>query len=696
MADLQGTFRTAAGFIGRNRGLILPAMAAAMVFVILVPLPPLLLDVLLAANIALSAVILLTAIYIRRTLEFSVFPAVLLCATLLRLTLNIATTRLILTAGAEGRGVEEAQYAAGNVVWAFSYFVTANSLAVGVILFVVIAIIQFVVITKGTARVSEVHARFVLDAMPGKQMAIDADLNAGLIDEQQARQRRTGLDQEADFYGAMDGACKFIRGDAVAAVLITAVCILGGLYVGQVQYHWNWPQTVDLFTRLTIGEGLVMQVPAFIVSIAAALIVTRGAAQKDLGEEVVGQLTAKPVALVITAVFLGLLALTRLPKLPLAMAGIGCAALAWLLMRERRGAETEPPADAKPATDKAQNFEELLAVDPMRIELGYALVKLVDASQGGDLAERITNLRRQLAGEMGLLVPPIRVKDEMRIESHLYVIRIRGERVADGRLYPSQVLAIRGEGSSSAGKLVGRTAIDSASGREALWISPSQAPEAQMMDWSVFTAADALIRHLGEVIRAHAADLLTRQQVSQMLDAVKQHSGTLVAEVTEKLRVGQIQKVLQNLLRERVPIRDLEAILEALGEAAPLTSDTDQLTEHVRSALARTLSRQFCGADGKLRCICLEGELEETIASYASGGRTSLAVPPELASRLADAVADAIGELKRRGGKPVVLCAPQVRPALRKLLAPAMPDASVLSYSEIESVEVESQATVRI
>ena len=401
MAEQAGPLQTAVQFIERHRGLILPVVAAGMIFVILMPLPPVVINLLLIANLTLAAMILLTVIYVDSPLDFSVFPTVLLGATVFRLVLNVATTRLILTAGADGRGIAEAQSAAGQVVWTFSHFVTAGSLAVGVILFVIIAVVQFVVITKGAARISEVSARFVLDAMPGKQMAIDGDLSAGLITEVQARQRRQTVSRQADFHGAMDGASKFLRGDAVAAVVITLVNILGGIYVGMVQYGWNFSDTVDLFTRLTIGDGLVAQVPALIISLSAALLVTRSAAKTNLGEEVVRQLASRPIVLGLTAVFLAALSLTSLPKGPLLLLGVGLVGLAMLLSRRQKAAEAAAEDEAADTPDErtgpaVDDIQELLTVDPIRIEMGYALVSLVDSSQG-DLLSRITALRRQIA-----------------------------------------------------------------------------------------------------------------------------------------------------------------------------------------------------------------------------------------------------------------------------------------------------------
>jgi flagellar biosynthesis protein FlhA len=702
MADGRATIGKIARAIGRHRGLLLPVAAATLIFVVLVPLPPLLVDVLLAGNIALAAVVLLTTIYVPSPLEFSVFPSVLLGATLFRLVLNVATTRLILTAGADGRGLAEAQTAAGQVIWSFSEFVTRGSLTVGVILFAIIVVIQFVVVTKGAARISEVAARFVLDAMPGKQMAIDADLAAGLIDEAEARQRRARIAREADLYGAMDGASKFIRGDAVAAVLITLINILGGLYVGMVTYGWGLSQTVSLFTRLTIGDGLATQIPAFLVSVSAALIVTRSTVRSNLSEDVVSQLVSRPVVLVITAIFLGALALTSLPKVPLLVLGIGCVGLAAVLSRRKgaaggdAGSGADDARSAPPARPDAQtqHIERLLTVDAMRIELGYALIRLVDPKQDGDLLDRIAGVRRRIALELGLVVPPIRIVDNLSLEARGYVVKVRGAKVASGRLYPNQLLAIAGERTS--GKLLGREATDPAFGSPAVWVGPSQREQAERMNYTVVDPAAVLTTHLCEVIRRHAPELLSRERVVAALGHLRASAASLVEEVRAKLKMGQIQKVLQNLLAERVSIRDLEVVLEALCEAAEQTGDLEPLTAHVRERLARTLSQQYSDADGKLWCVCLDATVEEAIQAHISltGRRLAATIPPELGERVSQAVGEAVAALKRDGRRPVVLCSPEIRPAMKQLIAPRLPEAAVLGYNEIESVEVQAIESV--
>jgi len=569
----------------RLRSLIVPATAAAMLFVVLVPMPPAVMDVLLAANIALAGVIFLTTIFIATPLEFSVFPSLLLGATLFRLVLNIATTRLILTAG-DGRTFEQAHLAAGQVIWSFSEFVAAGSLAVGVILFCILSVIQFVVITKGATRISEVAARFVLDAMPGKQMAIDADFAAGLMNEAEARQRREKISAEADFYGAMDGASKFLRGDAIAAVLITLVNIFGGLYVGLVQYGWAWDRTVGLFTRLTIGDGLTSQIPALLVSVSAALMVTRSTARMHLGDQILRQLTARPAALVVTAVFLVVLTLTSLPTVPLMVLAAGCLAGAWFVTRSHKTRESAA-AEASPAAPATgtplREIEKALAVHPLQVELGYALIRLIDEAQGGDLVKRIDALRHRIASDLGLVMPAVRITDDMHLGSHDYRISLRGSPAAQGRLQPGKLL-VTGEDDTLA-MMRGAPTRRPYDQAEGLWISTNQRGLADQLGLRTEDAADVLISHLGQTVRLRAPDLLTRQAVADRIEALRPSAQNLVAGVMEKLPTGRIQRVLQRLLKEGVSIRDLEAILESLCEAAESTDSLDEQVQSVRVAV---------------------------------------------------------------------------------------------------------------
>jgi len=697
MGEMAARFRTAGRFIERHRGVILPVAVTALIFVILVPVPPVLIDLLLAANIALAAVILLTAICVSTPLEFSVFPSLLLVATLVRLVLNVATTRLILTAGSAGVGPEGAQFAAGRVVWAFSSFVSSGSLAVGVILFVMLVVIQFVVVTRGAARVSEVAARFVLDAMPGKQMAVDADVGSGAIDETEARQRRGRISREADFYGAMDGASKFLRGDAIAAVIITLVNILGGLYIGMVQYGWQWAQTVDLFTRLTIGDGLVTQIPAFLICISAGLIVTRSTARTNLGEEMVGQLTGNPAVLVITGIFLAALTLTSLPALPLVTLGAGCLGLAVVLTRRRRAQTVPPSPAAQPRRERAQNVEELLNVEPMKIELGYRLVALVDSQRGGDLLGRIAGLRKQIAMELGLVIPPVRVVDNMSLPANAYTILIRGSKVAGSVLYPKRLLAVgQVEDRPEQHELDGIPAVEPTFDTPAVWITPDRQGEAEAAGYVVVEPPVVIATHLGAVVSRHAAELLARRQVTALLENLGARSGELVAEARETFGVGRIQKVLRRLLDERVPIRDIETVLETLCQSDADVDDIEELTEQVRSALWRPLSQQYCGQDGKLWCLRLDADVEQRIGTYVAdaGSTATSAVPTELTRTLCDGVKESVGRFAENGRKPVLLCAAHVRPTVQRIISTVTPETAVLGYNEVNCADVESIGNV--
>lgn len=694
MADMVATIRTVGRFVERHRGVILPVAVAAMIFVILVPLPAMVIDLLLIANIALAAIILLTTLYVSTPLDFRIFPSVLLVATLLRLVLNVATTRLILTAGADGCSPEEAQYAAGGVILAFSEFVTSGSLTVGVILFIMLIVIQFVVITKGAARVSEVAARFVLDAMPGKQMAIDADLKSGSIDESQSRRRRERISQEAEFYGSMDGASKFLRGDAIAALIITLINILGGMYIGMMQYGWTWPQTQNLFTRLTIGDGLVTQIPAFLIAVAAGLIVTRSTERTNLGEEVIGQLVNRPAVLIITGIFLAILTFTSLPTLPLLVLGTGCVGLAWILSRRRQSAVSDGPNRENPAP--TQNVDELLNVETMKIELGYSLVRLVDAERGGDMLEKIASLRRRIAREHGLVVPPITICDSLDIGSHSYEIQIRGTKVAGGKLYPPRLLAI---GDDKPGEeLAGISQIEPAFGTEATWIDHLERSHAEAKGYTVVEASVVLMTHLSEIIASHSPELLNRELVVNMLENLRARSGHLVSQAVEKLGVARIQKVLQSLLGERTSIRDLETILESLCEDDVPAQNVEILIERARASLWRSLTQQYCDDDGKIWCVCLDQQLEDRIGTYVSDSPDGMtrAIPVELGRKITDAVNSGISRLKDSGRRPVVMCAPHVRATVREIISPAAGETIVLGYNEVDCNEVQSIGNVGV
>jgi flagellar biosynthesis protein FlhA len=680
-------------FLRRVRSLAVPLLAAMLIFVVLQPLPPGFMDMLLVLNLAIAAVVLLTAFFVASPLDFSVFPSLLLGTTLLRLGLNVATTRLILTAGADGRDLEQARHAAGEVILAFSRFVTGDSLEVGIILFIVLSIIQFAVITKGASRISEVAARFVLDAMPGRQMAIDSDLAAGALDASQAQQARAELQQQADFYGAMDGASKFLRGDAVAAVLITLVNVLGGLYVGLARYGWDLSQTAELFTRLSIGDGLVAQLPAFLISISAALIVTRSAGRANFGDDIARQLTAQPGAMALAGVLLAMLALTDLPRLPLIIAGGGCIGLAWLVSRQRRLA-AESADDEEPAV-KGQDPRELLATDPIRLDLGFALLRLLDKDRGGDLLERVAQLRRQLASELGLVVPQVTFADKMRLESHTYEIRLRGLLVGTGRLYPRQVLALTADGGTDG--LEGRRGVEPIFNTPGVWINQPQTGTAQSLGYTVIEPGAVLTAHLADVIRSRGSELLTRQATSDMLAAVAGRAPALAAEVKDRFSVAQVQRVLQELLRERVSVRELETILEAMCEAGERTSDFQRIVESVRGAMGRHITAQYRSSDGKLWCLQIEPKLQQALSADAAAPvEQRVTARPQEARRLAEEIGRNLAQLREQGKKPVLVCSPQARRVIRQLIEPVAPDAAVLAYSEIDSADIHAVGEVRV
>ena len=682
-----------------NRGMIFPFACIILLMVILVPLPPEILDFLLVINLTLSIIILVTTIYVKSPLEFAVLPSLLLAITLFRLVLNVATTRLILTAGDHTSTPEEAHLAAGHVVQAFSSFVTAGSMTVGIIIFIIIFIIQFIVITKGATRISEVAARFTLDAMPGKQMAIDADLNAGQINEQQARERRAAIAQEADFYGAMDGASKFVRGDAIAAIIITFINILGGISIGKLQLGWDLVPTMKTFTVLTIGDGLVSQIPAFIVSLAAGLIVTRSSSRKNLGDEMLSQLFAKPVALIVPAVFLGVMSVTGMPMLPMLVLGSCCAGLAYIMTRKENAAaaaaKKKEEATTQAAAKEPEKVEKLLDVDAMELEVGYGLVKIVDESKGGDLLGRISSIRKQIAIEMGIIVPPVRIRDNMRLDANTYVIKIRGQAIATGVAYPDQFMAMD-NGAVSGPILGGEQTVEPAFGLPAYWITESQQAEAELMNYTVVEATAVLATHLTEVIKTHAYSLLTRQETKNLIENLKAKSPALVEEVIPtQIKPGELQRVMQNLLRERVPVRDLETIVETLGDWSGRTKDLDVLTEYCRNALARTICKQYVDERDKLWCVTLDPALEDLITGHNDREKGINTMPPQTQQTVVRRIAEKVGELTALGRSAVILCSPQIRSSVRRMIEGVVPQAAVMGYNEVVSdVSVEAVGLV--
>ncbi len=666
-------------FIARYRSLLFPCAAAALIFVILIPLPTFLLDLLLITNILLGTIVLMTVMYMKSPLEFSSFPSLLLALTLFRLVCNTATTRLILSNGAQGTT------AAGHVVEAFGIFVAGNSLAVGVIIFVIIMVIQFVVITKGATRIAEVAARFTLDGMPGKQMAIDADLNAGLVDEAEAKRRRKEVTQEADFYGAMDGASKFVRGDAIAGIIITFVNILGGLYVGMVEHDMLLMQSLEVYTKLTIGDGLASAVPAFVLSVGAGMLVTRSASQTNMGEEVLSQLLSKPVALMVAAAFMIVMTLTPLPKIPLIMMAAGCGGMAFLVNTSQNQQATKKVTDQRAKEQaKPEKIENHLGVDALELQIGLGLVRLVDRARGGDLLDRISGLRKQIAIDLGMVVPPVRIRDNGQLEPNHYQLLLRGQEIARGELIADHLLAI--DSGLSGEPLNGMQTREPAFGLTAWWIPPADRESAERRNYTVVEPTGVLATHLTEMIKRNASELLTRAETHKLIENLKQKNAQLVEEVIPGLlKVGEVQRVLQNLLRERVPIRDLEAILEALGDWAPRTKDVEILTEYARNALARTICAQYRAPDGALHCVTLDPATEDYIQANVqrSDAGSQLAVPPDRQSQLAERTRQQIDQAAGSASNVVVLCSPPIRAWVRRLIEPLLPQTAVLGLNEV-------------
>jgi flagellar biosynthesis protein FlhA len=689
------TSRDSADAWSRLTGLLLPVAIVGAICVFVVPLSPGVLDLLQAGNLTLAVLVLLTVLAIRTPQDFSAFPSLLLATTLSRLVLNVATTRLVLTRGGEA-GLD----AAGRVVRAFGEFVAGDQVVVGAILFAILVIIQFVVITRGATRISEVAARFMLDGLPGRQMAIDADLHAGAIDQQEAHRRRDAVYRQADFFGAMDGAGKFVRGDAIAGVLITFVNILGGLYLGVVQHGMALGEAVDVFTKLTIGDGLVTQVPAFLISLAAGLIVTRSSSETDLGRDVVGQLFGRPEVLGIASGFLALMSFTALPKVPLLTLSAALATGALVLAtRSRRDAdvanETELEAPGRTLESAGEPIEDLLQVDPLEVETGYRLIALSDPARG-DLLERIRGVRQRVAREMGLIVPQVRIHDEIGLGAHEYRIRIRGAVVGHGVAYAGRLLAV--PPAELLARPDGRDGVDPVTGQPAVWIHADGREVAEAAGCRILETAAVVAGHFGEVILDHADELLTHEQVRRLLDRTRATSPALVDEVVPGLlRAGEVRRVLQNLVRERVSIRDLEAVLEALAEQGSKTRDPDALTEHVRRALGRRLVQPYLGSDGRLRVVGLAQSLDARLAVAAGreDARPDAALGQEVARDLVHEVAIAVGPLVEAGYPPVVICSAAARPALKDLSRADLPRLAVLSQREIpRDVPVEIYGTV--
>jgi len=679
----------------RVQDLILPVGIISSVLVIVVPLPTGLMDLLLAANITVAVIILLTTIYVRTPLEFSIFPSLLLATTLFRLVLNVATTRLILTR-AESAGL----LAAGGVIRSFGEFVTGDKIVVGLIIFVIIVVIQFVVITKGATRISEVAARFALDGMPGRQMAIDADLNAGVIDEREAQRRREDITRQADFFGAMDGASKFVRGDAIAGIVITLINIVGGLFIGTVQANppMSLSEAASLFTKLTVGDGLVSQVPAFLISLAAGLLVTRSSHEVNLPIEFLRQLFSRPQALAVAGAFLGVLVFTNLPTIPLLLIGGSCIGLAVTLSRRTAQAQASEEAERKAQEAKPadQRVEDYLLVDPMEVEIGVGLIKLADPKRGGDLLERIHRIRQNVAAEIGIILPKVRIRDNFQLQQQKYRIKIAGMAVAEGTLQPDMLLAM--DSGMTTGQVPGMETQDPAFGTKALWIDPSVRDQAEMHGYTVVEPGAVIATHLTETVRKHADEILTRDATKHLIDELKQSSPAVVEElIPGVMKLPEVQQILQMLLREQVPIRQLGAILETLGDYAPRTKDPILLTEYVRARLSRTLCTKYRDAKNRLHVVTLDPALEDRIRAGFEHSERGLFIrmSPQVVETTCRLIADGLEKLSAQHRPPIVLVSPQIRAAVKEMTSAHLPDLTVLSYNEItRDTTIESVAMV--
>lgn len=657
---------------GRGAAIGVPMVVVSVVVMMVVPLPPMLLDILLATNLAVAVVVLLTAITADRALDFSVFPALLLVTTLMRLALNISTTRLILTEGE-----------AGKVVHAFGSVVVGGSLVVGLVIFLILVVIQFVVITNGAGRVAEVAARFTLDAMPGKQMAIDADLNSGLIDDQQARQRRLDVSREADFYGSMDGASKFVKGDAIAAIVIVSINLLGGFAIGVLQHDMTMSEAISTYALLSIGDGLVSQVPALLISVASGIVVTRVQSDHDggLGADLVGQLLRSPVALRVAALSVATLGLMpQMPKLPFfALGGV----LAFLATRAGTPPE-DAPVEAAAAEESGERTEVMLEqvrVEPLELELATDLLDLLDPARGGSLMERVRALRKRIASDLGLVVPPVRTRDAVALPASAYVIRVHGVETARGEAPPGHRMVL---GDDAKG-MPGRATVDPVFGLPATWVQDELADLLAAEGATVIDRASVIVTHLSEVVRSCAADLLTRQDVQVLVDAVKTVSPVVAAEVgTDTLSLAEVQRVLRDLLGEGVPVRDLTRILEAVTARARESRAPEGLVEAARTALGPTISTG-AATGGRLSALTFDPLLEQSLLEALRQGDqgTWLAVDGLRMEQLIHGIGDAVSAAEASGHRPVLVCAAQLRPAVRRLVATGRPDLSVLSYPEL-------------
>jgi len=682
----------------RNKDILLAGGILVIIGFLVVPLPPMMLDIFLALSLGISVLILILAVYIRTPLDFSSFPTVLLITTLFRLGLSIASTRLILSSGNPGQIIE-----------AFGTYVIGGNYVVGIIIFIILLVVNFVVIIKGSTRIAEVSARFTLDAMPGKQMSIDADLNSGFIDEQTARARRERLSSEADFYGSMDGAAKFVKGDAIAGLIITAINILGGFAVGVLQMDMEVADAASRFTILSVGDGLVTQIPALLVSVASGLVVTRAAVTDELSNQLAQQFTFTPKPLAITGVMLILMGLLPgFPTLVFLFLGVMMIGAAYLrhtaITKEKQEEEVieqehQKEENAAAAKEAEPAVETLLKIDPLEIELGYSLISLVDETQGGDVFKRITNIRKQLATELGIILPPVRVRDNLQLDPEEYVIKIRNNEVAKNKLYANMILAMNS--GLAEGEISGVEVTEPVFGLPATWIPNNERENAEILGYTVVEPATVLTTHFTEILKQNAGKLLTRQDVKKLIDNLKEDYPVLLEELaTESLPVAMLQKILQNLLNENIPIRDLSMILEAVLEYSKVTKNVDVLTEYVRHNLSELIKKLYADMNGVIHAISLSPAVEDKMSTSLQTNNNNalsatLGLAPDVIQNINSSVSAAVEDITIAGYLPLVICSAQVRPYFYRMIHSAHPVVSVISYTELPAdTDIEIHARI--
>jgi flagellar biosynthesis protein FlhA len=676
--------------LNKRSDIVLALGVIGIIGVLIIPVPAGFLDFALAFNITFSLVILLSTLYIRSPLDLSVFPGMLLIVTLMRLALNVASTRLILGSGY-----------AGEVINSFGNFVVRGNYVVGFIIFVILVIIQFVVITKGAGRISEVAARFTLDAMPGKQMAIDADLNAGLINDEEAKKRRQSIAQEADFYGAMDGASKFVRGDAVAGILITMINIIGGIVIGIMMHGKTVTESLHTYTLLSVGDGLVTQIPALIVSTAAGIIVTRAASDDNMGRDLTRQLLQQPRAIMIAAGMLVVFGIIPgMPTVPFMLLGLLVGTMGYLTnenMKKQKHDEKKEKA-AKDNVPKEERTEDLLKIDQLELEIGYGLIPLVDEKQGGDLLTRISAIRKQMAGDLGIIVPPIRIRDNIRLNPNQYRVKVKGVEVARYELMPDHVLAINPGNIDE--NIDGFDAVEPAFQLKARWVIPDLKEIAEGQGYTVVEPSAVVATHLTELIRSHAAELLSRQDVSHLLETLKEDYPSLVNDIVPSVvPLSVVQKVLQALLSERIAIRNLPTIMEATADFYHSTKEPEILAEYVRMALKRQITNMYRDQNGRITVFTIDPAIEQVLTDSVQNTKQGLMfiTDPAFSEKLVKRVGKAMSKLSLAGLTPICLCSPNIRLALKRLTEAAHPQLVVLSYNEITNdVEILSNDVVRL